>query len=179
MKRLVITSFLVLISISGFSQEKKLTQKKKTTFGITAGLNSNFHTLHGYRNQEPTNLYGGIFVERSLKGRFRLQAEILYSRIQSENYNMFELPVSLKYEISDRFRVLTGFQVNYLYNRRDLNFFDRKIENPINFGVHIGAEYDLSEKWFLSLRYTHRFTKSVHPDINNIKGFRLGIGFRF
>ena len=179
MKRILITCFLMLISLSGFSQDEELVTEKKTRFGITFGLNSNSYKADGQFNLVPTNLYGGLFLETTLNKKFTLRSEILYSRIQSEDFNLFELPIILKYKLGKKFSVFGGPQLNYMYNGREDPTFSREIDQHLTFGVNLGLEYQLTKKWSVNVRYTYRFTNQLGIGLTNINGFRFGVAYRF
>ncbi len=130
-------------------------------------------------NLEPTNLYGGFFLETALNKKFTFRGEILYSRIQSEDFNLFEVPLMFKYKLGKRLSIFGGPQLNYMYNGREDPTFAREIDQRLTFGVNIGLEYQLTEKLFVNVRYTHRFTNQLRLGLTNINGFRIGIGYRF
>lgn len=177
MKRLFIASFLVLISISGFGQEKNLTQKRKTRFGITGGFKQDFFTTSPY-TFNGLNMYGGFFVERKLSKKFDLQLEALHTFTQGSGYNTIEIPLFLKYRISERFRVYVGPQVNWSYKRAyDDPVYDQR---PGNFAVALGIEYDVSDKWYLFARYVHnlkRVQEQGSPAF--MRTIMVGVGYRF
>ena len=179
MKRILIACFLILITASGFGQEEELSLEKKTRFGITFGLNSNSYKVDGQFNLVPTSLYGGLFVETTLSKKLSLRGEVLYSRIQSEDFNLFEAPIILKYKLGKKLSVFGGPQLNYMYNDREDPDFARKIDQRLTLGVNIGLEYQLTEKLSVDVRYTYRFTNQLGIGLTNINGFRIGVAYRF
>jgi hypothetical protein len=166
-----------LVTISGFSQEEELLTKKKTQFGIMGGFNQDFFTSSPY-SFNGLNLFAGAFVEHRLSNKFRLQLEVLYKSTQGSGYNSLEFPVVLKYEISDRFRIYVGGQLNWSF--RD-NYVDPIYnQKPGNFALNLGLEYDLSEKWYVFARYIHNFkTFRVNGRDQQMRTFLLGVGYRF
>lgn len=184
MKKLMMTGLLVCLAISGFSQEKELFAKRKTAFGVTGGWNTNFYKVQLNGNDSAINhdtamLFGGLFVEFPLNEKLSLQTELLYSRISSEDLNLVELPILLKYRIGKRWSIYGGPQVNYIYSGREDPAFRRDISKPLTIGFVVGVEYDITRNLSAYVRYTHRFTSRIHPDIGNINGFRLGLAYRF
>ena len=184
MKKIALMSLLVLTVMVGYGQEEESLTKRKTRFGITAGYDQNFFKLqfderNSVINHDHSILFGGFFVETPLNKRLSLQTELLYSRITSEDLNMIELPVLLKYRIGKRWSITGGPQLNYIFHDGGDRTFARNINEKLTVGFSIGIEYDITRNLSAFFRYTHRFTKCIHPDLGNINGFRLGLAYRF
>ena len=84
-----------------------------------------------------------------------------------------------KYRIGKRWSIHGGPQLNYIYDVQKDARFRRNIDKPITLGFSLGVEYEISDKWSAYIRYMHRFTSGIHPDIGNINGIRVGITYRF
>ncbi|MFY0629430.1 MAG: porin family protein [Flavobacteriaceae bacterium] len=177
MKKLVITCFLMMVSLSGFSQTEELTKEKKTTFGITGGFNQDFFTSSPYRFNG-LNIYGGFFVERKLSEKFGLQLELLHTKTQGSGYNTVEIPLLVKYKLTKRLSFYTGAQFNLSY--RDLYIDDVSSQKPGNLAFNIGIQYDVSDRWYLFARYVHNTKKHIVSDgVFRMKTIRVGVGYRF
>jgi opacity protein-like surface antigen len=178
MKKMLITSFLMLVFASGFSQGEELLTEKKTQFGITGGFNQDFFASSPY-SFNGLNFYVGFFGEYKISEKFRLQIEMLYKSTQGSGYNTLQFPLLLKYEISDRFRIFGGAQVNWSFE--DLYIDPVYDDKPGDFALSIGVEYDLSEKWYLTARYVHGFKKFPSASGRRARegAFLVGVGYRF
>lgn len=178
MKKIFITSFLVLISITGFSQGEELLTKKKTQFGITGGLNQDFFTSSPY-SFNGLNFYVGLFAEHRISEKFGLQLEVLYKRTQGSGYNTLQFPLLVKYHMNERFRIYSGVQLNWSF--RDGYADPVYNQKPGDFALNIGLEYDLSEKWYLMARYIYGFKRFPSANGRNAREgtFLFGVGYRF
>jgi hypothetical protein len=177
MKRLLITCFLITISLSGFGQEEKFTKERKTTFGITAGFNQDFFTTSPY-NFNGVNINGGLFVERKLSEKFGLKLELLHTRTQGSGYNTVEVPLLFTYKLSKRFLFYSGAQLNLSY--KDVYSDEIYSQKPGNFAFNIGIEYTLSERWYLFARYVHNTKSRIEFDRPyRMKSIRFGVGYHF
>ncbi len=177
MKKLLITCFLITISLPGFSQEEKLKKERKTTFGITAGFNQDFFTTSPY-NFNGLNINGGLFVERNLSERFGLKLELLHTKTQGSGYNTVEVPLLFKYKLSKRLHFYSGVQLNLSYE--DVYSDEIYSQKPGDFAFNIGIEYALSERWYLFARYVHNTKRRIELDRPyRMKSIRFGVGYRF
>ena len=178
MKKMLITSFLMFVFMSGFSQGEELLKEKKTQFGIVGGFNQDFFTSSPY-SFNGLNFYVGAFGEYKISKKFGLQLEMLYKSTQGSGYNTVQFPLLLKYHVNEKFRVYSGVQLNWSF--RDGYADPIYNQRPGDFALNIGAEYDLSEKWFLTARYVHGFKK--FPSASGRNGregtFLLGVGYKF
>ena len=184
MKKFILITLLVIPFLTVYGQLDSLKIPNRTRFGITAGVNQNYFRIDLDTNDHAINhdtalLFGGVFLETPINNKFSLRTELIYSRISSEDLNLFELPVMLKYQLNDRWYLTGGVQLNYLSDSRDNPAFARDIDQPLTFGLNLGVEYYFTDKLSTYLRYTHRFTNSSVPGVGDINGVKLGVSFRF
>jgi len=148
MKNLLIT-LLIIFSIFSLNAQDTITTKKNTfDFGIRHGWRHST-TNRGYDRADNINLYVGLFVETDISERFTLRLETNHSR-----FGLLEVPLLLKYKISDKFELLGGGEIDYFYDNNQ--FFSDKKE----FGgaFILGVQYNINSHWFIEARYTHGFT---------------------
>jgi opacity protein-like surface antigen len=176
---LTFTTILILGFGSLNAQDLHLKDNQKTNFGIIGGINLyNFSPAKNksLNSSENTDFYGGLFVNYKLSNEFSLQLEALYlNGINNDNNDHIEIPLMLNYSINKKINIYTGAQLNYMFQN---NFF----LNELGYGYNLGLQYNFSKTWYTDLRYVHRTyhtKKQFTSDSDNIKGFRLGIGFRF
>ncbi len=91
----------------------------------------------------------------------------------------FNLPILMKYELSDRWRILAGPEFSTLvkasldYNGLDIDmkeFYDNGVETSVNLGV----EYTATDQFWLGVRYNYGLTKVSETLWYNETGDLLG-----
>jgi hypothetical protein len=147
--------FILTVAILAFG----FTNAQETKFGLKGGLNIASLT----NSQGSSSLMGiniGGFAEIKLNEKFAVQPEILYSG-QGAKYsdfgnfgmNYINIPVMAKYFIAEGFNVQAGPQLGILMSAK-LDGMDAKdLVKSSDFGINLGAGYDVSENIGLELRY--------------------------
>lgn len=193
MKKLILFTFLFsIISLTIKAQEG-------TTFGIKGGINiSNFTSSSFSKFSSKTGIYFGGIVEFSLKNKFSIQSEILYSKQGSNSVEFYyggtsqnfeftldyiQIPVLAKFYIYKNISLELGPSFNFLLNDKGVNKSDTNRPTQTDFGKEtefsgiIGATYKLKNNFFTSARYVKGFTESMQDRKNS--SFQIGIGYMF
>jgi opacity protein-like surface antigen len=108
------------------------------------------------------------------------------------NFDYLELPINLNYLLSDKFSIYTGpYFALLLKSSLKTSFFgDLQEEDTTDdvrsndFGFNIGASYNVNEKLFVNIGYTHGLQNLIDEDTaDNEKltssAIRLAIGYTF
>ncbi len=197
LKNLTATVLVLLGTTLVNAQDRIATSGSSTKFGIKGGVNfSNLYTEDVTDENVLTGFHLGAFVELPLTAAISLQPEVAYSTKGAENeydnatasgrvkfrLNYIEVPVLLKFNITNRFNLHAGPYVAFLVDSKitdedsdgDVNFEEAVDEDDLNkvdlglaaglgldFGnIGIGARYNYGlttvgkEREFLGTTYT-------------------------
>ena len=154
---------------------------KKVKFGLRTGYE--FQVNDSDLDSKLNLPYLGVFSGISLNKKWGLQLELnlrsanreelfLNGFRQSYNEVYLTVPVLLKYHINDDFKVYTGTQVLSASLVNDISGL--KKWNGI-----LGAEYSLSEKFFIEVRFRHGFENKMSNNNFRNNTISIGAGFRF
>jgi Outer membrane protein beta-barrel domain len=166
------------------------TNAQETKFGLKTGLNISNWGADAEDTSSKVGLQVGMFVEIKSSDKLIIQPELLYSSLGIKediegttvnfNTNYLVLPVMFKYLASEKFSLEAGPQIGFLLSAKakaNGNSGDIKDEfNSTDFGINIGAGYDVSEKVNLSLRYTSGIS-NILKDIGDNKVTNTNIAF--
>ncbi|BAO77117.1 porin family protein [Winogradskyella sp. PG-2] len=180
MKNLCFTTLLIFtISIAtATAQDSTALKKKKFDFGIRHGY-SIWDVNASNSGLSDTNLYVGLFLETRLSKKLSIQLEANYS-----HSNLLELPVLLKYRISDKFEIYGGAQLEVSLDDNIQEAFKNK---RLGTSLVLGAQYNINTHWFIDARYTHGLTNQIRVfngfDTESIYGKKstvnFGVGYKF
>jgi opacity protein-like surface antigen len=207
MKNLLVT----LITFLSFG----IATAQKAKFGIKGGLNiANFALGGSDANPTPASITGynvGAFVEIKLADKLALQPELFYSTQGSKfsldvpiegdfinakaqfDLGYINLPVMLKYYLADEFSIDFGPQISFLTSAdatvkalgRSATQNVKKNFNSNDFGLNLGASYDINKNLFLQGRYNFGLSNigNTEPGDNStikntVLSFSLGYKFK-
>ena len=207
MKKIILSSLLVLAF--GF------TYAQKAEFGIKGGLNSsNFSgDTEGADFKSRVGFNIGAFAAIKLSEKITLQPEILFSTQGAKadnvvvpyndvyytadvkfNLSYINVPVMIKYYVSDKFNLEVGPQIGFLTSAKtstkvvgisQTSEQDAKDSfESVDFGLNFGAGYDFTENVFAGIRYNlglANIAKTQSGDNSKIHNnvFSLSVGYKF
>jgi hypothetical protein len=184
LKNLTATVLLLLGTTSIVNaQERIATSGSSTKFGIKGGVNfSNLYTEDVTDENVLTGFHLGAFVELPLTAAISLQPEVAYSTKGAENeydnatasgrvkfrLNYIEVPVLLKFNITNRFNIHAGPYVAFLVDSKitdedndgSVNFENEVDEdnlNNVDFGLAAGLGIDFGNLG-IGARYNYGLT---------------------
>ena len=152
MKKIILTAAAVFAFSFANAQDVK--------FGAKAGLN--ISSITGDDTEELSSKIGfqvGGFAEIKISDKFAIQPELLYSAQGAKfdggnlNLNYINIPVMAKYYVADAFSLEAGPQLGFLMSAKADGKDVKDGFNSTDFGLNLGAGYDLNEKMSLGLRY--------------------------
>jgi len=173
MKKLLLIGFIICTMPSLQAQEQNTYSKNKTTFGIKGGVIKN-----SISNYTGYGLYAGLFSNTRFNKKWSIQNEI---NIVADGYLYVEIPVVLKYHISEKWSVFAGPKIDFLISD-DSTQLTKTHFNTIGLSVDVGMQYNLSKKLFVEARYGYNFTnqlESIKYPTRNRQTFRIGLGYKF
>ncbi len=178
----------ILLSFNAVAQEET-DIKGTTTFGIKGGLNQSF--IYNSDNSGGLSFYGGLFAETRLSKRWSIQNELLFSQakntftpnditfVDNNDLTLFEVPIHLKYYITDKLSVFGGPKLSFLAAGNAEN---------VGLSFEAGVQYDISKRFFLEARYSYDLFNQVTTrpiastpffDESSLGLLRFGIGYKF
>ncbi len=143
------------------------------------------------------NYQAGLVLEYKFSPRFAISPEVVFAaqggKLTLDNptlslsqreikytTNYFNVPVMLKYYVSPAFSIDLGPQVGFnVYSMSKLG--DHKdYTKDVDFGVGLGATYNLTEHAFVQTRYTMGMTKVFESDSKaKNSNIQLAFGMKF
>lgn len=181
-----------LSSTVAFSQATK--KEEGIKLGFKTGLNvSNFMSNDIENNTVRTSIHFGFLSEIIISDEVSFQPELLYSgqgfvgADTKQKFNYINIPLLLKYYVTDNFTVEAGPQVGFLiksYSRGNLGNTNIKDQNFLDFGVNLGLGFELKNNIFFQTRYNLglvNINAASNNDTMNYTNsvFQLSVGYMF
>lgn len=161
------------------AQDKQGFNKNKTSFGLKTATSLNSVSSHFLKSEN--NRSFGFFLESELDDSFSILVEANYTR--PFGISFVEMPVLLRYRLTDKINVFSGLKLSYLAN--DRNVLSRN-PNPFGLSIVLGGQYNINSKWFIDARYSHGLTEQINftPELgthakSTMNSFSFGLGYRF
>lgn len=166
---------------------------QETRFGVKGGLNIASIT----KSDGASSLIGfhvGFFAELKVSEKFTLQPEVLYS-IQGAkdsgitlNLGYINLPIMAKYYVAKDFSLELGPQIGFLVAAKAKSGGEsasvKDFIKSTDFGLNIGAGYDVGENLIFGLRYNLGLSQ-VQQDLDAGESasknavFSVSVGYKF
>lgn len=161
--------------------------EQKFIFSVKAGLNNSIvdgnDTLGFKSGYDGTEAYGGLLVQFDFSDKSSIEMGTLIS--WTDNVTFLEIPLVYKHNIYRKWSVFTGARLDFILNSQEnLSVRGTDINNSIGWGIPIGVQFDISDKFFAEAVYNFGFTSLYSDNILDIlfawrDTFRLGIGYKF
>ncbi|MHA6698023.1 porin family protein [Chryseobacterium sp. A321] len=196
MKKLLLGAALAVSSLT-FAQQ----------FGVKAGVNvSNISDDNDVQTNSKTGYYAGVFMNAPIAEDFSIQPEVLYNSVGSKydygnasstlTLDYITVPVMFQYNVVPQFYLEAGPEFGFLVGAKskvesgsfegssDLN---KDNFNSFNFGVGLGAGFNITNNIGINARYVAGFTDATDEsnqdfgsdadNKNNV--FQAGVTFKF
>lgn len=207
MKKIILSSLFVLAVSFAYAQ--------KAEFGIKGGLNSSDFNgdTDGVDLKSRIGFNVGAFVSIQLAEKIILQPEILYSTQGAKaenvtapiddmlftgdikfNLSYINVPVMIKYYVSDKFNFEAGPQIGFLTSAETSTKLDgysqtfdedaKKYFESVDFGLNFGAGYDFTKNFSAGVRYNlglSNILKTEQGDDSESQNsvFSISVGYKF
>ena len=129
------------------------------------------------------NYQAGLVMEYKFSSQFAIAPEVVFAaqggKLTQDNptlpqnlrevkhtTNYINVPVMLKYYLSPAFSIDLGPQVGFNVYSKTTHVDYKDYTKSVDFGVGLGATYNLTEHAFIQTRYTMGMTKVFKGDIN-------------
>jgi opacity protein-like surface antigen len=181
------------VAVFGFA----FANAQETKFGAKAGLNLSNFTGDAEGTSTKVGFQVGAFAEIKVSEKFAVQPEVLFSVLGAKeeffgitvnsNLNYLVIPVMAKYYVADAFSLEAGPQIGFLMSAKakaDGESLDIKDGfNSTDFGINVGAGYDVTENINLGLRYTIGVSNILKdaPDSFSVgnSNIAFAVGYKF
>jgi opacity protein-like surface antigen len=194
MKKLLIVAAIAVFGM-GVSNAQDI------SYGVKAGLNlANFGGDDEFTDgfEGLTSFHIGGFAQIGISDKFMIQPELIYSQQGAQDeedsdfklrLNYLNLPIMAKYMVADGFSLEAGPQVGFAISRKftdgdnDVDVDDEI--KALDFGVGIGAGYELPSGLMFSVRYNLGLANLLEDDFggdnftlnNNV--LQVSVGYKF
>ena len=181
MKKIILTAAAVFALSFANAQDTK--------YGVKGGLNmSNVSNAEGSSSLLAFHLGG--FAEFKISDKFAVHPELLYSaqgaKFDGFNYNLnyINVPVMAKYYVADAFSIEAGPQIGFLMSAKVDGVDFKEFCKTTDFGLNLGAGYNLNENMSLGLRYSMGLSEiekevAVGDSGSKNSSFQLSFGYKF
>ncbi len=155
------TLFLLLITISAFSQASKRDEGIK--LGFKGGLNiSNFLSSDIEDQSYRTSFHVGFLSEIIVSDKVSFQPELLFSSqgnvgpVVKNKYSYINLPLMVRYYFVENLSLDAGPQLGFLvdsFERGNTGNTDVSDQSIFDFALSVGGTYELKNSIFFQARY--------------------------
>lgn len=186
-------------------------QNSEISFGVKGGYSLSSMKFYGEKLDSKSYFYAGIVAEKPISSQFSVQAEVLYTQLGgSTSYpwtqlvgneivdvgnmkfdykiNQIQVPISAKYYFIPNLSASVGMNIGFNISSKtkiSTMFGEDTGESEglktVNLFPFLGAEYKITEKFFVDARYNFNFFEMNKSNTVPTKiGFlQAGIGYRF
>ena len=191
MKKITLLVACIAMACSAAFAEGNISYGAKVGFNLTNELGGGAKGLHDMK----AGYQAGLFAEFQVAPSIAIAPEVVFSdqgysyKVGDKRYydynNYINVPIMGKFYVAKDFSIDFGPQIGFMvYNK--VNTVVGKVDikdacNKVDFGLGLGASYNLSEKAFIQARYNYGLTH-VYKDSKDANGngeIQLSIGYRF
>ena len=201
--------FLIIVISVALATGAAVAQKR-FTFGPKIGVDYTHYWGKNAKHGGQLNYQAGLFMEYRFNNKFSIAPEVVFAAqggksngivlispteyfdaVYTHNLNYINVPVMLKYYVCPSLSIDFGPQVGFnVYSKTrgkwedtkdEYNINDRKkYTNTFDFGLGLGATYNIASDVFVQARYTLGLTK-IFKDEDPVKNgnAQIAIGYRF
>jgi opacity protein-like surface antigen len=188
MKKITLLVACIAMACSAAFAEGNISYGAKVGANLTNLVGKGAKGLHDMK----AGYQFGLFAEFQVAPSIAIAPEVVFSD-QGFSYkktgsdrlydymNYINVPVMAKFYVAKDFSIDFGPQIGFMvYNKLDGTDI-KDLCNKIDFGLGLGASYNLSENAFIQARYNYGLTH-VYQDSKDANGngeIQLSIGYRF
>lgn len=184
-------------------------------FGAKAGVNVSTISNDGWDDTKAkVGFHAGVFMNAPIAESFSIQPELLYNNLGAEtsynagtfgtatsklNLDYISVPVMFQYKIVPQFYLEAGPEFGFLISAKSKTSYTTPMSsgttvselnkdnfNGFNFGLGVGAGFNITNNIGVTARYVAGFTDATKPESgastdaknkNNV--FQAGLNFKF
>lgn len=163
--------------------------QKRFTFGPKVGFDITHLWGEGASHGVKAGYQAGLFMEYRCTSQFAIAPEVVFAAQggtqdkTTRHLNYINVPVMFKFYVAPAFSIDLGPQVGFnVYSKMSnsgvpLDF--KKDTKDIDFGVGLGATYNITNDVFVQARYTMGMTKVYEYQKGKNGNAQIAIGYRF
>lgn len=186
MKKIIFTAAAVFAMTFANAQDKK-GGSSDIKFGVKAGYVNANYGADADEGDARSGFYLGGLVDFAISEKFHVQPELLYTmegNAEDEfDLNFVRIPVMAKFYVADAFSIQAGPQFGFVAGGGEAKDFMKSFD----FGLGIGAGYELESGLFFDARYNFGLTDiNDFPAGSGLEDFKItqnslnvGLGYRF
>lgn len=186
MKKIIFTAAAVFAMTFANAQDKK-GGSSDIKFGVKAGYVNANYGADADEGDARSGFYLGGLVDFKISEKFHVQPELLYTMEGNGedefDLNFVRIPVMAKFYVADAFSIQAGPQFGFLAGGGEAKDFMKSFD----FGLGIGAGYELESGLFFDARYNFGLTDiNDFPAGSGLEDFKItqnslnvGLGYRF
>ncbi len=175
MKKVILSAVAILAF--GFANAQ---DSDSMSFGVKAGLNNSNFTGDA-DGDAATSFYVGGFVDLAVSESFHVQPELLYSMegADESSVSYLKVPIMGKYYVAESFNLQFGPYIGFKVAAE--NDFTDELVKSMDFGLGIGAAYELTNGLFFDTRYNLGLQNVSEVDGFDMKTtcIQVGLGYKF
>ncbi|MFS4474480.1 porin family protein [Chryseobacterium sp. T20] len=209
-KNFFFASLFVFSGFINAQTQQPAKTESSISFGVKGGYSLSSMKLFDDKPDSKSYFYAGILAEQPISSKFGVQAEVLYTQLGGKisypitiqntqgslgnmNYTysltQIQVPISAKYYIIPNLSASAGMNIGFNISTKQeassritgtekRNYDGVKTLNLFPF---LGAEYKLSNKFFVDAKYNFNFIEISKNNTLPMKvGFlQAGVGYRF
>lgn len=191
MKKIAIALVCLVMATGAAMAQKQFTFGPKVGFDLTHYWGEDIY--HGMK----PSYQAGVFMEYRASDKFAIAPEVVFAsqggkHDKTTHYvNYINVPVMLKFYVAPEFSIDFGPQVGFnVYSKASANgeSIDMKsYTKDVDFGLGLGATYNIAKDVFVQARYTMGLTKVFDSKLLEFLGAdkakngnaQIAIGYRF
>jgi opacity protein-like surface antigen len=181
MKKIILTLAVVLTAAFANAQDMK--------FGAKGGLNS-FTVTNSTGAKSKISFQLGGFAEFKVSEKFAVQPELMYTSQGAKDafgtlaLSYINIPVIAKYYVTEDFSIQAGPQIGFLMSAKYDGTDVKDSLKSMDYGLNIGAGYNLNEDMMLDLRYYLGMAQlqkdlATGESASHNAGILLSFGYKF
>ena len=188
MKKITLLVACIAMACSAAFAEGNISYGAKVGANLTNLVGKGAKGLHDMK----AGYQFGLFAEFRVAPSIAIAPEVVFSDQGFSNkpangdrfydyMNYINVPVMAKFYVAKDFSIDFGPQVGFMVYNNFCGVNIKDICNKVDFGLGLGASYNLSEKAFIQARYNYGLTH-VYKDSKDANGngeIQLSIGYRF
>lgn len=163
--------------------------QKDMKFGVKGGLNSFTVTNQTGAKSKIAFQLGG-FAEFKVSDKFSVQPELMFTSqgakgdLATLNLSYINIPVIAKYYVTEELSLQAGPQIGFLMSAKSDDTDVKDQLKSMDYGLNLGAGYNLNENMSLDLRYYLGFAQlqkdlATGESASHNAGLLLSFGYKF
>lgn len=191
MKKIAIALVCMIMGLGAANAQGNFTFGPKVGFDLTNFWGKD--VKHGMQ----ANYQAGMFFEYRFNNGFAIAPEVVFAsqggkgKVEGVKYtyttNYINVPVMLKYYVIPQLSIDFGPQIGFnVYSKQTTQVGEVKVKedykdvtNTVDFGLGLGATYNLSTNAFVQARYTMGMTKVFKAGSAKNGNIQIAFGYRF